>query len=202
MDQVANAIAVLGIYFAMMAVLAVGVEAVISWFKVPIPWLQGKPSPNDVLKEVKDWLPKSEADSLKARITALNKSLRAIGDIELRDDTSVEDVVAKVGEATTKHVQKERVRRAIIRVMAIAFGVLFAWLFNVDTLSLLSPLFEAVEGTLQETLLNAQGAHLIGLLLSGLAASAGSSFWHDQSARLRQIKTASESAGELVGDRG
>jgi hypothetical protein len=200
-DQVANAIAVLGIYFAMMAVLAVAVEAVISWFKVPIPWLQGKPSPNDVLNEVKDWIPK-EADSLKARITALNKSLRAIGDIELKDDTSIEDVVAKVGEATTKHVQKERVRRAIIRVMAIALGVLFAWLFNVDTLSLLSPLFEAVQGTLKETLLNAQGAHLIGLLLSGLAASAGSSFWHDQSARLRQIKVASESAGELVGDRG
>ena len=47
--------------------------------------------------------------------------------------------------------------------------------------------------------MGANTAHVVGLVLSGLSASAGSSFWHDQSVRLRQIKTASEAAGELVG---
>ena len=57
MNEFGEVIAVLGVYFAMMAVLAVAVEALISWFKVPIPWLQSAPSPSDVLKEAKDWLP-------------------------------------------------------------------------------------------------------------------------------------------------
>jgi hypothetical protein len=39
----------------------------------------------------------------------------------------------------------------------------------------------------------------VGLVLSGFAASAGSSFWHDQSARLRSLKAASEAVSELTG---
>ncbi|MBT7190967.1 MAG: hypothetical protein HN916_12315 [Anaerolineae bacterium] len=38
---------------------------------------------------------------------------------------------------------------------------------------------------------------ITGIMLSGLAASAGSSFWHDQSARLRQLKTTVESVEKI-----
>ncbi len=200
MDQVTNAIAVIGIYFALMAVLAVSVEAVIGWFKVPIPWLQGKPSPNDTLNEVKAWLPADEGEAAKARIIALNKALKAIGEVELDEDTSVADVAEMVGKATTKYIQQERVRRAAIRVMAILFGIGFAVLFQIDTLQLLAPISQPAQAMWQGTL-GAGGAHVVGLVLSGLAASAGSSFWHDQSARLRQLKAASEAVGELAGEK-
>ena len=40
-SQIGEVIAVLGIYVALMSVLSVSVEVIISWFKIPIPWLQG-----------------------------------------------------------------------------------------------------------------------------------------------------------------
>jgi hypothetical protein len=71
-------------------------------------------------------------------------------------------------------------------------------LFQIDTLQLVAPLSEPAQALWQETL-GANGAHhVVGLVLSGLAASAGSSFWHDQSARLRQLKAVSEAVGDLT----
>jgi hypothetical protein len=197
MDEVTNALAVVGIYFALMAVLSVSVEAVIGWFKVPIPWLRGKPSPNDVLNEIKTWLPADAREAAQARVIALNKALRAIGEVELKEDALVADIVAKVGEATTRYIQQERVRRAAIRGMAVVIGIGAAALFRIDTLQLLAPLSAPAQAMWQQTL-GPDGSHVVGLVLSGLGASAGSSFWHDQSARLRKLKAASEAVGELV----
>jgi hypothetical protein len=202
MDQVTNAIAVIGIYFALMMVLSVSVEAVINWFKVPISWLQGKPSPNDVLNEVASWLPADEQEAIRARIIALNKALRAIEQAELKEDASTADIVETIGKANTEHKQQDRVRRAVIRVLAIALGIGFAVLFQIDTLQLLAPLSAPAQALWQETL-GPNGAHVVGVVLSGIAASAGSSFWHDQSARLRQLKAMSETVREVTdGQRG
>ncbi len=198
MDQVANAIAVIGVYFALMAVLAVSVEAVVGWLKLPFPELQGKPSPDDVLNEVKGWLTPEEQASLPDRIKALNKSLKAIEDIELPSSATVADVVAAIGSATKALEQQDRVRQAIIRVMAIVLGIGFAALFQTDTLQILAPLSATAQATWQATL-GPTYSHVVGLALSGLAASAGSSFWHDQSARLRQLKNVSQAVGELTG---
>jgi len=198
MDQVANAIAVIGAYFALMAVLAVSVEAVIGWFKVPLPWLQGNPSPDEVLNEVKGWLTTDEQKSLPDRVIALNKSLKAIGQVELTQTATVSDIVAAIGQASTVLDQQERVRLAVIRLMAIVLGIGLAALFQTDTLQVLAPLSQTAQATWQATL-GPGNAHLVGLALSGLAASAGSSFWHDQSVRLRQLKGVSEAASELTG---
>ena len=196
MDQIANVIAALGVYFALMAVLAVFVEAVISWLKIPFPRFQSKPSPDDVLKEVQGWLPDKDKH-LPARITALNKSLKAIGDIELLgSDADLEKIAETIGEATTRHLQDERKRRGFIRLLAIVVGIGFAFLFQIDTLELLTPL----AGPAQETWKNALGEgrmHIAGIVLSGFAASAGSSFWHDKSSRLRKLDVVTESIAEL-----
>ena len=107
-------------------------------------------------------------------------------------------VVEAIGKATTLQEQQDRVRQAVIRVMAIVLGIGFAALFQTDTLQILAPLSTTAQATWQATL-GPTYAHVAGLALSGLAASAGSSFWHDQSARLRQLKSVSEAAGELTG---
>ncbi len=201
MNEITSAIAVLGVYFAMMAVLAVLVEAVIGWFKIPIPWLQGKPSPSDVLKEVSDWLPEEgNAEKRKAQITALNKALKEIGEtpIDPAKDTDLAEIAKRVGEATTKHIKNDRTRRGFIRILAIGLGVGFAFAFQIDTIQLLGPLSEASRDFWVERL-TTDGAYLAGLILSGLAASAGSSFWHDQSSRLRQLKKAAEPVGGMTG---
>jgi hypothetical protein len=192
-NDVANVIAVLGVYFALMAVLAVSVEAVISWLKLPFGALQGKPSPQQVLDEVKGWLPEDDQDEATiGRVTALNKALKAIGEVPITQDLSVTNIVETIGIATTKHITRERNRRAVIRVLAILLGIVLAWVFQIDTLQLLAPLLEPAQSTL------GNAAHVVGLVLSGLAASAGSSFWHDQSARLRSLKDATEAIGGLA----
>jgi hypothetical protein len=201
MDQVASAIAVIGVYVALMAVLSVSVEAVIGWFKIPITWLQGKPSPADVLAEVKDWLPQQEdSANWEARVAALNKALDAIGEtrIDYKKETTLAEIATRVGEATTKHVKRERDRRGVIRLIAVVVGFLFAALFQIDTLQLLAPLSLPAQELWLRTL-GPDGAHIAGLALSGLAASAGSGFWHDQSARLRTLKGIAESTGGGAG---
>jgi hypothetical protein len=201
-DEIANALAVIGVYFALMAVLSVAVEAVIGWFKIPIPWLQGKPSPSDVISEVQDWLPSGSDEEAKeqamlARITALNKALTAIGEVPLSSRATPAKVAETVGKATTKYIKLERTRRAVIRAMTVAFGVAFAAIFRIDSMSLLAPVVRpAMDQWLER--LSADSLYVIGLVLSGFAASAGSSFWHDQSARLRSLKNASEAISEMV----
>jgi|Deesub1362A_J573_1020465.scaffolds.fasta_scaffold02386_9 hypothetical protein len=199
MNDLADAIAIIGVYFALMAVLAVAVEAVVSWAKIPLPWLQGKPSPSDVLKEVSQWLPaENNGQKVRAQIAALNKALRQLGEIPIdpQEDVDLAEIVRRVGEATTRHIKNDRDRRAAIRVLAMGLGIGFAFLFQVDTLQLLAP----VSAGLAEFWVDRfglQGAHALGLIMSGVAASAGSSFWHDQSARLRQLKRAAETARQM-----
>ena len=179
----------------MMAVLAILVEAIIQWFKIPIPWLQGRPSPSKVLSDIKPWLPEDEAEKAEARITALNKALKAIGMEELGSGVTVSELAEAVGEATSRFVAADRRRVGVIRVIAILVGTVLAFVFGIDTLELLSPL----SGTIGSILAGQAGGWGLGFVLSGLASSAGSSFWHDQTARLRAAKTISEEIPRIAG---
>ncbi len=197
-SQIGEVIAVLGIYVALMSVLSVSVEVIISWFKIPIPWLQGKPSPAAALKEVESWLPDDEQVQLKGRVQALNKVLEALGEMQIKENLSGEQLAAKVGEATTLYIKKERTRRAVIRAMAVLVGIVLAYLFQIDTLQILAPLSPEAPQLWQHAL-GAEGAHWAGLVLSGMGASAGSGFWHDQMARLRNAKALAEMATNIGG---
>ena len=197
MSDLANALAALGVYFALMAVLAVAVEAIITWCKLPIPWLRGRPSPSDVINDIQAWLPDDPEDqddhqALLARIIALNRALAAINEPPLSPRATPAKIADTVGKATTKYIELERNRRAVIRLMAIVLGIGFAALFQIDTVELLSPIAEP-SLDLWKGRINPNTLHVAGLALSGLAASAGSSFWHDQSARLRSVKYIYES---------
>ena len=200
-EQVGAVIAVLGIYIALMSVLSVSVEAVIGWFKVPIPWLQGKPSPAVALKEVEAWLPYDEQTQLEARIQALNKVLEALGQAQIKENLTGAQLAAKVGEVTTVYIKKERTRRAAIRALAVLVGIALAYIFQIDTLQILAPLSPEAP-KLWQNALGTEGAHWAGLVLSGMAASAGSGFWHDQMARLRNAKAIAEMMTNVSGGAG
>jgi hypothetical protein len=199
-DDISNALAVLGVYFALVAALSVAVEAVVGWFKLPFPSLQGKPSPSDAINEIKAWLPTGNAYEDKqqltlARITALNKALAALGEERLSARSSPAKIAETVGEATTKYVKLERHRRAIIRAMTILVGIGFAAFLRLDTVALLGPLIDPAINSWRDRL-GPDTLHIIGLVLSGVSASAGSSFWHDQSARLRYLKSAAQALNQ------
>jgi len=186
----------LGTYMALMAVLAIMVEAVISWLKIPEnSVLKGKPSPEEVLKEVKIWLNDS-ADLQQGRIDALNKALTSVNSTleKLTTEASTSQITTAASEATAKYFQNEQKRRGRIRFVAIIAGIFFAFIFQINTLEILKNFI-----TLEEApAWFGSVAPIIGITLSGLAASAGSSFWHDQSAKLRSIKETKESVSELM----
>jgi hypothetical protein len=46
--------------------------------------------------------------------------------------------------------------------------------------------------------LNTRVGHIGGMIATGLAASAGSSFWHDMLGRVRNLKNLSEQAGKAL----
>ena len=196
-----NAILILGTYIALMAVLAVLVEAVVSWLKIPgnSP-LKGKPSPESVMKEVKVWLTDDEVKDADTRIATLNKALESVGEARQKivsGSGDLTEITQKIGIATAKHFQNEQKRRGFIRALAIVLGVVFAFIFQIDTFEILKPMTDSALEVISGVI-GAGGAHFLGIVLSGFAASAGSSFWHDQSAKLRGIKDAQESVSELM----
>jgi hypothetical protein len=201
-DQFANAIGVLGVYFALMAGLAIAVETVIGWLKLPVKQLQGKPSPEEVMKQMKTWLTEEEFEAQNGRIEALKKALAELGETqkanEIKADADGNQIAQWANDALTIYVKKKRDRRAVIRLLTIILGIVFAFFFQINTVQLLLPIFSEAY---QQTVLNNLGglAIVIGIVLSGLAASAGSSYWHDQSARLRNLKNTSSSIKDLLG---
>lgn len=204
MENLDTTIALLGTYIALMAVLAVMVEAVISWLKIPgnSP-IKGKQSPEAVLNEVKGWLSTKDEDLSEARIIALNKSLKSFDETKndllsvAQDNKDIKKITEKIGEVYSVYQKTEQQRRGLIRFLAIAFGIMFAAIFQINTLEILSPVLGNTMATISG-IFGDSFAAIVGIVLSGLAASAGSSFWHDQSAKLRGVKKASESVNELM----
>ncbi len=195
MNDIGSTIATLGTYIALMAVLAIMVEAVISWLKIPgnSP-LKGKPSPEAILNDVKIWLKNDEATLQEGRIDALNKALTSVGSTidKLTITSSTSQIATAASNATANYFQNEQKRRGIIRLIAIIAGIFFAFSFQIDTFEILGDLTAPVQKLLGAS------APIVGMMLSGFSASAGSSFWHDQSAKLRSIKDAQESVSELM----
>jgi hypothetical protein len=110
-------------------------------------------------------------------------------------------------ETRDKNEEKKRIER--LRLVSVLIALLLAYLLQVDSAVLLRDLFPADANFLYITLiegdapffawlgnlLNVQMNPLTaGIILTGLAASAGSSFWHDQLNRLQAVKKSTESA--------
>ena len=211
MEQLTTILGVLGAYFAVVLVLAVSVETVLeplTWFKD----LQKKISPDDVLNDIKGWLhPITDMGTRAAAIANLSEEYRVnINDVQARlnvintiaDETAkglgvqkpVDDAEKKIAvymaALRAKFAVDERKRITILRIIAAAIGIAIAVMLKIDTFDILGSLLPPNV----RIILTTPGGQFGGTVVTGLAASAGSSFWHDQLGRLRAIK---ESAQEL-----
>ncbi len=211
MDQLTTVLGVLGAYFAVILVLAVSVETILepfTWFK----GLQKRVSPDDVLNDIKGWLPPvADMGTRAAAIANLSEEYKLnLQDIETRlnvisviaDETAkglglqkvVNDAEKRIAvymaALRTKFAVNERKRITILRMISGTIGILIAIMLKIDTFDILGSLFPLdVKG-----ILTAPGGQIGGMVITGLAASAGSSFWHDQLGKLRAIKDASRGA--------
>jgi hypothetical protein len=110
-------------------------------------------------------------------------------------------------ETRDKNEEKKRIER--LRFVSVLVALLLAYLLQIDAADLLRDLFPADANFLSITLIESHAPLFAsignlfnlqmnpltaGIILTGLAASAGSSFWHDQLNRLQAVKKGTESA--------
>jgi hypothetical protein len=109
-------------------------------------------------------------------------------------------------ERKEKELENKRIRRT--RFISVLFGIFIAYMLQIDSADLLQDLFPEGSNFLTLTLLPdsfvlwTQNTFRLeqvfnvtaGVILTGLAASAGSGFWHDQLSRLQSVKKGVEQA--------
>ncbi|MEZ4590813.1 MAG: hypothetical protein R3D55_06680 [Chloroflexota bacterium] len=115
-------------------------------------------------------------------------------DPQIKDSTEAAAKLIDL-ERYDKELESKRIRRT--RFISVVIGIFLAYMLQIDSADLLQDLFPTDANFLRLTILNADFFGRLGLgireltagvILTGLAASAGSGFWHDQLSRLQNIK--------------
>jgi hypothetical protein len=207
MDQLTAVLGVLGAYFAVILVMAVSVETILepfTWFKA----LQKKVSLEDVLGDIKGWLPpiadmgtraaaianlseeyNVNLRDIQARLNLINviadETAKGMG-VQKRVDETEKKIAVYMAALRAKFAMNERKRITILRIASAIIGISIAIMLKIDTFDILGSLFPIDV----RTILTTPGGQIGGMIITGLASSAGSSFWHDQLGRLRAIKDA------------
>jgi len=204
-SNISGVIGVLGAYFAILLVLSVSVETILepfSFFK----GLQKAASPDDVLKAVREWLPEGSEEAAKAvaietyaektkldiaeiNQTAKDVSTKAVQTLidmgfETQVNTAQKEVAIKFSTLQEKYAASQKQRITILRTLSAVIGIFIAFTLQINTFEILGELFSL---EMQASLATPIG-QFGGMFLTGLAASAGSSFWHDMLGRVRNIK--------------
>jgi cell division protein FtsB len=207
------ALGTLAAYFAIMAVLAVGTEVVLDILKLKM--LKKPTSPSKALADLKEWVPKEKWDDLEERVKFMEDTIRELDQGLSQIQAGISEIrrraepVLKEGEVLTYQTVATVVRRlearydlitanrvAWIRLLSLIVGIGWAVMLQINSLDLLGPVIPDV---IKDLLGGVQSTWygIAGLVLSGLGAAAGSSFWHDQMARLQQAQQVVDTAEQL-----
>ena len=169
-----------------------------------LPWLRKKPEPDDILNDIKQWLP--SGSDLDAKVTAIqslttdtkmteDQLLKGVQDLKQVADDAIQtlgpdskvsqlqkDLALKFAALRRRYALSERQRITWLRVISAGIGIAIAIMLRIDTFDILGVLFPPQV----QAILTQQNAQIGGMLITGLAASAGSSFWHDTLGRVRK----------------
>ncbi len=110
---------------------------------------------------------------------------------------------------TDQQRDEEASRLRWLRAISFLIGLAIAYLLNIDAIALLGEAFPGVAGFNYmiingETLhgwkgfLNPDRAITAGIILTGFAAAAGSTFWHDRLDQLQATKKGAETAADML----
>lgn len=150
---------------------------VITWLRQKFSWLS--------------WLPNREKRKLDPTIQHPGEAAGKLLEIERRD----------------KREADSRVQQ--LRLTSVVVGIVLAYFLQIDSADLLGDLFPSNANFLSVVLVRENAALFTwlssklsltmhdltaGVILTGLAASAGSGFWHDQLSRLQSVKQSAEAA--------
>jgi len=167
------------------------------------------------LKDIKEWLPTgSEQDAQVTAIQTLttdaktteDQLLKGVQDLKQVADDALEslgpnskvtqaqkDLALKFASLRRNYALNEKHRITLLRIISAVIGVSIAVILQVDTFNILGALFPSEV----RDILTQPSARIGGMLLTGLASSAGSSFWHDMLGRVRNLKDAVQDVSQV-----
>jgi len=204
-NNISAVLGVLGAYFAILLVLSVSVETILEPFSF-LKGLQKQASPDDVLKSVREWLPEGSGEAAsviaiqsiaektrtnmaeldktaKAQVDTAVETLKKLG-LEAQVDTAKKEIAIKISTLRERYAANQRQRITILRTLSAVIGIIIAFFLHINTFAILGSLFTS---EITQSLASPLGQYG-GIILTGLASSAGSSFWHDMLGRVRNIK--------------
>lgn len=215
LDGFTIVLGVLGAYFAILLVLSVSVETLLE----PFTWFRGlrkQASPDDVLRSVQEWLPDGSEEAIKVvaiqtfasqaktNMEEVDKNVRELRDsavkaltemgLEEQVNTVQKDIALKLATLRQKHSSTEKSRITTLRVVSAFIGIGIAWIMQINTFEILAVLFPDDVILSFSTPIGQIG----GIVATGLASSAGSSFWHDMLGRVRNLKNIKQEAEKVV----
>lgn len=214
-NSISAVLGVLGAYFAILLVLSVSVETILEPFTF-FKGLQKQVNPDDVVKSVEEWLPEGSGEAAKvvaiqtyaekasidmAELDQTAKAVAAQAVETLKQlglgeqvDTAKKEIAIKLATLRERYAASVKQRITILRTLSAVIGIVIAFALQINTFDILGSFFSAqVAATL-----NSPVGQIGGIIVTGLAASAGSSFWHDMLGRVRNIKEAVKQVEKVV----
>lgn len=214
-NNISAVLGVLGAYFAILLVLSVSVETILESFTF-IKGLQKQADPDDVVKAVQEWLPEGSGEAAKvvaiqtyaektkidmaeldrtAREVAIKatETLKQLG-FEGQVNLAQKEIAIKLSTLRERYAATQKQRITILRTLSAVIGVSVAFALQLNTFDILGAFFSADV----MRALDSQVGKIGGVIITGLAASAGSSFWHDMLGRVRNIKEAVKQVEKAV----
>jgi hypothetical protein len=202
-------IALIGMMFFMFLVLAAAVEVILEVFRgllqqFGITWAKGKVSLDEALQLASEFAPdnkdlhtkieavKSAAQQITqtastkiADLTKLQNDLKAAAGQELNVIAAELNDAANLVKSSLEDAERKRI--FILRLIAAVIGSFLVWQSGFYVFQILAGDPNAAKwlGDLAKQLKEPW----INILVGGLAAAAGSSYWHDQLDRVRNLKS-------------
>ena len=213
-------LAVLGVLFALFLVMAAAVGMNLETGRgllerIGITWLKGGVSLDDAMKISAEFVPAGSAAAAKvAALAGMASQSRKVADETITKLQTIKNDLARAGgEPTADLIEQvsqavsgvrqtleasERRRVFFLRVISAVIGVLLAGYAEFDAIHLAAK--SATEAGLKFMDYFAQGPGWTGYLITGIAASSGSSYWHDKLDNIRSLKGAvAQAAGRASG---
>jgi ABC-type transporter Mla subunit MlaD len=202
-------LALVGMLFFMFFVLSAVVELVMEVFRgvfefFGVPLAKSKVSLDDALALSKEFAPDNK--DLSTRISALYMTAEQLSERAKEKITALDDLKTNLNKAAGTHsitredlnnialsIKKElnqntRLRTFIMRGFALLIGCVLCALSDFYVFKILE---SAPEGKELLTTLPMLKDDWLNIIVGGFAAAAGSSYWHDQLDRIRNLKSAS-----------
>jgi len=204
-NNISVVLGVLGAYFAILLVMSVSVETILEPFSF-LKGLQKQANPDDVLKSIEEWLPEGSGaaakviaiqsiakstrtsmenldETARAQVVSAVETLKQLG-LETEVDLARKEIAIKLSTLREKYASTEKQRITFLRLLSAIIGILIAFALHINTFEILGSLFS---DQITQSLASQLG-QIGGIFLTGLASSAGSSYWHDMLGRARNIK--------------